>query len=500
MPGNIQAYTILNSTFMGNNAIQKALQDRKLLRDKHTKKAKKRLMWLDAIGAIVMLVLLIWSTLARSNASRTVEFALFRSEGRFFMTGTPEYASLETWTQTVDSCHKSKLFLETGLSTQWDGVSFPMTSVALASNALNPWPLTQIVLGITFGANVIRFFFAEEMIGGFYNPIGSQIFRWIEYVLTAPLILVLCAVASGVRDIHCLLLLAGGQATLCMLGFLNELLIEDAWNTLFYRILAGVLQIEDTITAGVADKQCTKSGVSQAIPASSKSVVQKSKELNPEVDDALVCANDKELMYSNADSMALPTLVLMHTILSNYSDSAVRQDAASMCNYEYRVKRPMNTVHLMFTLAVAWAGFILLWIVVIGNFTAQADAFNHSCTPKPTGKSGDELTTVPGVVYIFVWGQAVTFALFGVVQTWQIVKLWLRLNQDMRHEDAVEGAHGALEQGRPGLTALSRSYFTFYADVTANFLAATYQYSILNIIAKGLLGVCIIVISNMGQS
>ena len=93
---------------------------------------------------------------------------------------------------------------------------------------------------------------------------------------------------------------------------------------------------------------------------------------------------------------------------------------------------------------------------------------------------------------VFVYGQFVLFLAYGLVQTLQI--MWMYYHRS--REQKKEKANNNNTEDVPAIPELSKEYGSLYQDAASSWLDATIAYTVLNVLAKALLGICIIVISS----
>ena len=490
--------------------INEAVKEQCELRKKHIEPRLRTLGWIDLVSAILMLVLAVIALIAQGSQETEVLYDLFQSHGRFYMSNGPGWSEFQAWKSEFEQCSAKTVFAEQGLSTTWDSVSFPLTSVAVASGSLAPWPWTLSVLWITFFAVLLRFCFSIFFIP-MYDPVGPHFWRWFEYLLTSPIILLLVAVASGVRDQSLLIALAIGQAVLIMTGYLNELLIQQRWELRYWSLYAQVFEWEDVLALKSAVATECRTGTTQpSAPSPAATLKPKPKQdavLQPLLsfgvkngDDIEFCdarARDEEykVVMQNISSV----VILFHTMVQNVTDEETLSQMKNLCTFHHRTHAAQVSFKLIFSWIVSWVTFALLWTMILGAFAVQADLFNGKCTPKP---NDDDDFQVPTIVYVFVYGQMGLFALFGVVQTSQVLGLFMSLRHEQKKMEVNPQDYArpsdktthAIKNAR--LNRLRSAYNDYYTDVAHNFLNATFWYTLLNIFAKGLLGACIIVISS----
>lgn len=487
-------YMVIPSGLSNTKSLHEAMNLRaKLMQNKRIKSLSHRISTLDFIGMLLMLGVALTGVIIYTNEETGVEYALFRDQSRYMMDGYTGWSQVQAWKANSETCGLGSFFLDNSPLTTWNNVKFYLTGFPVAAGTLSPWPLTFIVLFFTFFAVLLRWICSQENIP-LYNPSTPNFWRWLEYFVTSPIMLTLIAVASGVRDVKMLVVLGGAQALLIMLGYLLELEIAACWDTLFYRILAKLMEVEDTVAHEKLVKMC---GTAQN---ANKARNSRPPATNPDAEEnggypmaTAVCDQEEQQeLFSAANDNLTTTVVLLHAMLDNVQESALRKTIPTLCEFHFNSRQPLLYFRLSVILLGAWAGFATIWYVIISTFYVQLDTFNNSCTPKP---SGDEEMSVPGIVTIFVWGQFGLFLLFGLVSTMQAIFMYTHVQADLMLDREESVPLKSRQRSRMSSDALFDAYEKYALHSSQSFLQATMYYTILNIFAKGLLGVCIIVIS-----
>ena len=85
------------------------------------------------------------------------------------------------------------------------------------------------------------------------------------------------------------------------------------------------------------------------------------------------------------------------------------------CNEKEIEFRPRNKVYkLVILMTLSWLLFAIIWFIIVSRFHRQV-SLNFDCMFEDK---------MPWAVWFIVVGQGVLFALFGVVQTWQVVRMF----------------------------------------------------------------------------
>ena len=456
----------------------------------------QRLAFVDMINtgitfALVLVAMLIWL-----NSGTTVQYAIYYSAGRFYMKDSEQWEAATAWKNHVEACTDDSLYVEDGVSTTWNGVSYPLLFATMSAGHVSPWPITMVVLIFTFLFSLMRVLFSEN--GLFlYEPTGPDFFRWIEYFITSPLILLLVALVSGIRDVYVLTLIVAAQATMVILGYLLELLISQAWDVLYHRIHADAQAISDEGNKNRIRKQrCGSAQSGTSTPASQGSTVQARSDKSSECDD-----NFQEQIMEAAQEIGPDFMLLLSHMKDHISDKAYFNAMVTLCSFKVKKQLPWILFKIFMVWAIAWLTFVLIWVVIMGAFRQQASVFDNKCTPKPPSNSEDPVE-VPFIAYVFAYGQLILFALFGVASTVHVVGMWISVRRDAVKTDNDERdlekrlrEHG----GKQLLQDYILLYKDYYKDRVHNFINVTWFYTILNVAAKALLAICIIFISAMYQ-
>lgn len=388
----------------------------------------------------------------------------------------------------INKCPSSTFMSDGGPVTEWDGTAFLPFYYPQSASKLNPWPLVLIVLAFTFLFTMLRWALAIGSAVPLYMPVGPHFFRWLEYLITSPLMIVVIAIAAGVRDVHTLTLLGGAQAMLIMLGFCNEHLIADIWDCLLYKLLAQTLMpFECTEAQALATHHRQHHGTSQnGRPTPARSVLDKLA-AEQHKDECLPHDPQQRALAIGHENLEA-AFRLMHVILKSYDETDGNRKAANamdLCNFHYASRLPLLLWRVFVTLIASWVGFVCMWVVIIGQFQTLSDSFN-TC-----GGSSSTDISVPVGVQLIVWGQLGAFGAFGLVQSWQIFVAWREVRADfVRFSDAKYSTTPHF------IAQVDSNYKKYYQASVGNFLQATRNYTILNIISKSLLAVCLIIISS----
>ena len=90
--------------------------------------------------------------------------------------------------------------------------------------------LVHLVFTIYFVSFIFQLYracaFTQKMVGG-YRPLGPDMGRWIEYFITSPLMIFVIAISVGVTEASLLVTIVFLQASLIVLGYVLERLIEE---------------------------------------------------------------------------------------------------------------------------------------------------------------------------------------------------------------------------------------------------------------------------------
>ena len=86
-----------------------------------------------------------------------------------------------------------------------------------------------------------------------------------------------------------------------------------------------------------------------------------------------------------------------------------------ICNEKEIQFRPRNKVYkLVILMTLSWLLFAIIWFIIVSRFHRQV-SLNSDCMFEDK---------MPWAVWFIVVGQGVLFALFGVVQTWQVARMF----------------------------------------------------------------------------
>lgn len=251
----------------------------------------------------------------------------------------------------------------------------------------------------------------------------------------------------------------------------------------------------------------TPSNTSTDTTAGSSAGSSAGKACDPAADAAAQAAAQDAANQAVEKATLGPALYLEHLIRKYVGADVIHKNKFKLCLWDFYNEWAFLLTKLLLVWAVAIIDFVFIWFVIIGAFQTQADVFNNSaCTQKTT-----DTNAVPGIVYAFVWAQFSLFALFGVAATFQVFNLWLHYNHNNKvlnkDEERLENLPDADLERQPLQSKLyeqfcddvAKSFEEYMKDRANNFKYAAISYGILNVIAKGILGICIIWISGLNN-
>ena len=395
----------------------------------------------------------------------------------------------------INQCANHKITLDGGPTAEWSGQQFDMLYYPHPSGSFSPWPATISVLALTCVMVLLRWMLSVNGIGiPLYLPVGPCFFRWLEYLITSPIMIVIIAVAAGVRQVPTLTLLGVVQAVLIMMGYLTELLIGELWDEYFYLLLA---EVDQDVNVAVAQVVMSASVRSSGTPQFNDSVSssRSSKSEQQTLDQEEEGSDTDESVGEREVWARLPGAWMLHKLLVPAYNVDVLTHVNSICAFEYKSRQPLLEFRLIVSLFISWLAFAVQWWIIIsalGNATATFNACSNSDLQ------------VPGIVTAFVWIEAFLFALFGIVQTWQMLQAWMICKHGLEdlQDQAVSQAssnddiqQALIKNSSSSFDKLKKNVQTYHKKFTYNFLRATLYYTWLNTIAKLFLGICIIIIS-----
>ena len=211
--------------------------DRVVASDDDETKLKKKIVRLETISGFLSIACLITSFYFAVDEGFDKYVRLTRSVIIYSRKPENKFA-LKTWvTQYNQYCpshpqHLLEPAWETLNKESYDGVG---STQSVFASKLYIWPLAFTVFVFSAFFQLSRGFWYKQ----YFNPTeGPDYGRWLEYLVTSPLQVVLVAIAFGFSDRDQLLSWAGVQAALVILGYSIEKQIKKVY---IRRIVAGKL-------------------------------------------------------------------------------------------------------------------------------------------------------------------------------------------------------------------------------------------------------------------
>ena len=406
--------------------------------------------------------------------------------------------------KVADTCSTSPQKQAFTAKNSWQSDDFSGVLYAHADTSLSPWPFTIAILWVTFGFSGVRY--AMWTLLHLYDPDGPQFFRWFEYVLSSPLMIVLIAVAAGVRDVWTVAALAGVQALLIMCGYLIETLVDDLWACYFYKLVAVVLGVElDDLakheghspegfednrseTGSLNSTRTVKSGVTQETLSSFKTAPS----MSASERDALLPSNSRASSTcgdvagkSKGKLDPANALYMMYLMFESHDARPYTKKGiiGSACAFKYESGRKLVLFRLLITVLASWTAFIIIWGVILSAYDGAEKNYN-SCTGRGT---------VPGEIRFLVITQIILFALFGLNNLWQIWQSYRHLDGNTELMNKIIN----LESDRYvfNFPDVQAAYLAWYENYLDNWYRSAENYEVLNIISKSFLAIAILQIS-----
>lgn len=191
-------------------------------------KLKKKIVRLETISGILSIACLITSFIFAADEGFNKYVRLTRSVIIYSRKPENKFA-LKTWvTQYNQYCpshpqHLLEPAWETLNKESYDGVG---STQSVFASKLYIWPLAFTVFVFSAFFQLSRGFWYKQ----YFNPTeGPDYGRWLEYLVTSPLQVVLVAIAFGFSDRDQLLSWAGVQAALVILGYSIEKQIKKVY-------------------------------------------------------------------------------------------------------------------------------------------------------------------------------------------------------------------------------------------------------------------------------
>ena len=491
MPGNV---TITQGLALNvNNKQCKTSEAEEQLADEESRKLYEKYVFprlhalktIDTVGSVLSATLFVFAVVfcvSQANDGVQWYYPLHSSLVQYYETET-EPAALTDIVSELNQCTGNEITTDAGPVAIWGGRQFKTLHYPHAAGNFGPWPFTLYVLAVTAIFITFRWMLAVGSMLELYIPADVDLFRWLEYLLTSPVMIVIIATAAGVRDVGSLALLGVTQALLILCGYTIESGVSDMWQNYGFIISAKANGVIDDSSNPIVYR-----GVTQDHHA------RKPTKAGPKAGSSTADGNDVK-----AHQRVLLEAHLIHNFfVQRISTSALSKKWGDLCDYRTKSVLPLIKFRIAVFLIVAWVAFAMQWWVILTAVNRLVSTFNEC-----SSASGE--LAVPAFVTPLVWIEMILFASFGLVQTWQVLEstIVVSKNEDQigeelnRRTGEDSGAEASLlnsvdEENGAGMV---NNYKIFYRLHVNSFLTATYAYTILNIAAKGVLGFFIIAIS-----
>lgn len=484
-----QGFTlILNNDTCKTSKAEEQLADDELrkLYEKHVFPRLHALKTIDTVGSVLSVTLFVFAVVfcvSQANDGVQWYYPLHSSLVQYYETET-EPAALTDIVSELNQCTGNEITTDAGPVAIWGGRQFKTLHYPHAAGNFGPWPFTLYVLAVTAIFMTLRWMLAVGSILELYIPADVDLFRWIEYLLTSPVMIVIIATAAGVRDVGSLALLGVTQALLILCGYTIESGVSDMWQNYGFIISAKANGVIDD-----SSKPPVLSGATQGKDRALYSTIR----ARPTSGSSTTDVND----IATHQRVLLEAHLIHNFFIQRISPSALSKKWGDLCDYKTKSVLPLIKFRIAVFLIVAWVAFAMQWWVILTAVTRLVSTFNEC-----SSASGE--LAVPAFVTPLVWIEMILFASFGLVQTWQVLESTIvvskeegQIGEELMKSEEESGAKASLLP--PGDTekggGMVDNYKTFYRLHVTSFLTATYAYTILNIAAKGVLGFFIIAIS-----
>lgn len=441
---------------------------------------------IDTVGSVLSAALFVFAVVfcvSQANDGVQWYYPLHSSLVQYYETET-EPAALTDIVSELNQCTGNEITTDAGPVAIWQGRQFKTLHYPHAAGNFGPWPFTLYVLAVTAIFMTLRWMLAVGSILELYIPADVDLFRWLEYLLTSPVMIVIIATAAGVRDVGSLALLGMTQALLILCGYTIESGVSDMWQNYGFIISAkanGVIDESNKPPVLYGPQQ----GNDRALHSTTKAAPKPG---SSTTDGNVFKAHQKVLLEAH---------IIHNFFIQRIHPSALSKKWGDLCDYKTKSVLPLIKFRIAVFLIVAWVAFAMQWWVILTAVTRLVSTFNEC-----SSASGE--LAVPAFVTPLVWIEMILFASFGLVQTWQVLESTIvvskeegQIGEQLMNNKDESGADASLlsqddtEKGG----GMIENYKTFYRLHVTSFLTATYAYTILNIAAKGVLGFFIIAIS-----
>ena len=363
-----------------------------------------------------------------------------------------------------DTCdHKQKPFKQLE---HWDGEAYSGMDVPINAYRVSLWSLLLWIYLVSVLFQWWRAWNYETT----FRPVGPEPMRWLEYLLSSPLMLMIVAMSAMIRDATTVVLLVFLQVALIMLGYMLEIMIDEYLTYVKYGYFAKVygmaapcgqndsnnpVAVPVTAKSSIFNLQageacprpgpCNKPSVLGGPPRTQKP--DESSALKNELIDLFLV---KTFDPNRLSCMAAPTGNMITTTINRYS----------------------SQIRFIFFMAFSCWG--VTWTVILARLIRQGHIM-HDCVCH-----ADACPAMPSVVWAIVIGQMVAFVSFGLnlAYMWQFSLKGVKKN--FNKPENLEDTE--LKQGL--IDSVSAQLGLFKTQIYEAWVRTAFIFSVLNFASK----------------
>lgn len=330
------------------------------------------------------------------------------------------------------------------VSEKYNDYSYAVQDRVINNYKVNMWGLLVFIYLTSFLFQMWR---AYEY-GFEYRPLQADGVRWVEYGITAPLMIFVIAISAGIREVSLLLILVFAQATLMGLGYVLESFQDEYLLWAKYCMYA---RVQGGFSTGAAPERVKlRFGAEDGDPGSTKSLVGgQEKQTNVPTASPVTTIDDFLEVIQRPGNCVNNRFNLLSKISSISSKKRMVLDVFYL---------------LAFTL------FGVIWTIILVHLI-RASYVLDDCS---VGVDAN----VPLIVWFIVVGQALMFLSFGVVSAFTWLFRVKPLHNKFKNTSDLDG------RARESIKELRQQGHRLWAQ-------ASWYYALLNIVSKTYLEVTI---------
>lgn len=342
----------------------------------------------------------------------------------------------------LDQCHKK--YNSYKVYEKYDDYSYAVQDRVLNNYKVNMWGVLVFIYLTSFLFQMWR---AYEY-GYEYRPLQADGVRWVEYGITAPLMIFIIAISAGIREVSLLVILVFAQAALMGLGYVLESFQDEyllwAKYCMYARVQGGFS------TAAGSESLKLRFGAEEGDKGSTTTLV------------------------GGKDTTAKVPVASAVTTLDDFLEVIQRPGNCANNSFNLLSKIAGISSKKRMVLDVFYLGaftlFGVIWTIILVHLIRASYTLND-CTAGADAK-------IPLIVWLIVAGQAGMFLSFGGVSAYTWLFKVKPLHARFKTTTDLDG------RARESLTELRKQGQLLWVE-------ASWYYALLNIVSKTYLEVTI---------